>query len=36
EAQKQLEGFLEDFKTKQLELAKKFEENSKNLFTSIK
>ncbi|WP_144536389.1 polyhydroxyalkanoic acid inclusion protein PhaP, partial [Bacillus mobilis] len=28
EAQKQLEGFLEDFKTKQLELAKKFEENS--------
>jgi polyhydroxyalkanoic acid inclusion protein PhaP len=36
EAQKQLEGFLEEFKSKQLELAKKFEENSKNLFTSIK
>ncbi|KEK23585.1 polyhydroxyalkanoic acid inclusion protein PhaP [Bacillus gaemokensis] len=36
EVQKQLESFLEEFKSTQLELAKKFEENSKNLFTSIK
>jgi len=36
EVQKQLEGFLEEFKSTQLELVKKFEENSKNLFTSIK
>jgi polyhydroxyalkanoic acid inclusion protein PhaP len=36
EVQKQLEVFLGEFKSKQLELAKQFEENSKNLFTSIK
>ncbi|WP_243521223.1 polyhydroxyalkanoic acid inclusion protein PhaP [Bacillus pseudomycoides] len=36
EVQKQLEGFLEEFKSTQLELVQKFEENSKNLFTSIK
>ncbi|PEY35696.1 polyhydroxyalkanoic acid inclusion protein PhaP [Bacillus cereus] len=36
EVQKQLEVFLEEFKSTQLELVQKFEENSKNLFTSIK
>jgi len=36
EVQKQLDVFLGEFKSKQLELAKQFEENSKNLFTSIK
>lgn len=36
EVQKQLEGFLEEFKSTQLELVQKFEENSKNIFTSIK
>ncbi|MBC6975756.1 polyhydroxyalkanoic acid inclusion protein PhaP [Bacillus sp. Xin] len=36
EVQKQLESFLEEFKSTQLELVQKFEENSKNLFTSIK
>ncbi|MDM5187607.1 polyhydroxyalkanoic acid inclusion protein PhaP [Bacillus sp. DX4.1] len=36
EAQKQLESFLDEFKSTQLDLVKKFEENSKNLFTSIK
>lgn len=36
EVQKQLESFLEEFKSMQLDLVKKFEENSNNLFTSMK
>lgn len=36
ELQKQLDHFLGEFKSTQLDLIKKFEENSKNLFTSIK
>ncbi|MGG2016074.1 polyhydroxyalkanoic acid inclusion protein PhaP [Bacillus sp. S10(2024)] len=36
EVQKQMESFLEEFKSMQLDLVKKFEENSKNLFTSMK